>query len=39
MLTGALEHGLRIQLEKVLTSLLWEMKKVIKILIVFFIFP
>ena len=33
-----LGHWLRIQLKKVLTSLLWEMKKAVKILIVFFFF-
>ena len=30
---------LRIQLKEVLTLLLWEMKKVVKILIAFFSFP
>ena len=39
MLTSALRHWLRIQLKKVLTSFLWEMKKTVKTLIVFFSFP
>ena len=34
----SLRHWLRIQLKKVLTSLLWKMKKTIKTLIVFFSF-
>ena len=33
-----LGHWLKIQLKKVLTSLLWEMKKVVKTLIAFFFF-
>ena len=38
MLTSAVRHWLRIHFRKVLTSLLWEMKKTIKILITFFFF-
>ena len=38
MLTSAVRHWLRIHFRKVLTSLLWEMKKTIKILITFFSF-
>ena len=38
MLTSAVRYWLRIHFRKVLTSLLWKMKKTIKILIVFFFF-
>ena len=38
MLMSVLRHWLRIQLKKILTSLLWEMKKTVKILINFFLF-
>ena len=38
MLTSAVQHWLRIYFRKVLTSLLWEMKKAIKTLIIFFSF-
>ena len=38
MLTSVVRHWLRIYFRKVLTSLLWEMKKTIKILIFFFFF-
>ena len=34
-----LEHWLIIYFRKILTLLLWEMKKIVKILIVFFSFP
>ena len=38
MLTSAAWHWLRIQFRKVLTLLLWEMKRTIKTLITFFFF-
>ena len=38
MLTSVARHWLRIQFMKVLTSLLWEMKKTVKTLITFFYF-
>ena len=38
MLTSALGHSLIIYFRKILTSFLWEMKKTVKILIVFFSF-
>ena len=38
MLTSDAQHWLRIQFRKVLISLLWEMKRTVKILITFFSF-
>ena len=38
MLTSAARHWLRIQFRKVLTSLLWEMKRTVKTLVTFFSF-
>ena len=38
MLTSVVRHWLRIHFRKVLTSLLWEMKKAVKTLITFFSF-
>ena len=39
MLTSAARHWLRVQFEKILTLLLWEMKRTVKTLITFFSFP
>ena len=39
MLTSALKTLVKNPIKKVLTLLLWEIKKAVKILIIFFIFP